>query len=218
MNKTCGLTREKLNAHPTWITDAGICIALKPDGARCNCPYSAHTSQQILTVVEELDSTIASPVSEIVANPLPEITLAVAEAYPYRTSRQYLELWRINMIGNDLDHVLKFDERRNIAWVKNVHTAERILVFSTVDVRVVKAYYLIFRLLNSNIHNTREYILQSNQDTINEFVLQTTPEAETAAATTKTRGGDGANLTQQHPPVEGEGGGGVGCQCQCTVM
>ena len=104
------------------------------------------------------------------------------------------------MIRNDSNHVLKFDERRNIAWVKNVHTTERVLVFSTSDVRVVKAYYLIFRLLNSNIHNTREYILQCNQDAINEFVLQATPEAETTAATT--RGGDGANLN---------------C-CQCTVM
>ena len=59
--------------------------------------------------VDDLDSTIASPVCEIVASPLPEITLAVAEAHPFRTSRQYLELWRRNMIENDSDHALKFD-------------------------------------------------------------------------------------------------------------
>jgi hypothetical protein len=123
--------------------------------------------------------------------PLPEITLAVAEAYPFRTSRQYLELWRINMIRNDEDHTLRFDERRSIAWAKNVHTGERVLVFSTSDVRVVKAYYLIFRLLNSNIHSTRDYILQSSQDAINEFVMQTTPDAAE---------------------------GGVGCRCQCNLM
>ena len=157
---------------------------------------------------------------EIVASSLPEITLAVAEAYPFRTSRQYLELWRRNMIGNDSDHALKFDERRSIAWVKNIHTSERVLVFSTSDVRVVKAYYLIFRLLNSNIHATRDYILQSSQDTINEFVLQTTPEAEAAA----TGHGAGANITQQPTATtavvggDDEGGGGVGCRCQCTVM
>lgn len=79
----------------------------------------------------ELDSSIASPVSEIAASSLPEITLAVVEAYPFRTSRQYLQLWRRNIIGNDSDHALKFDERMSIAWVKNVHTAERVLVFST---------------------------------------------------------------------------------------
>jgi hypothetical protein len=152
-------------------------------------------------------------VGEIVASPLPEITLAVAEAYSFRTSRQYLELWRRrNMIGNDSDHALKFDERRSIAWVKNIHTSERVLVFSTSDVRVVKAYYLIFRLLNSNIHATRDYILQSSQNTINEFVLQTTPEAEA-----------GANLTQQPTATTAvvggdDEGGGVGCRCQCTVM
>lgn len=168
----------------------------------------------------DLDSTIASPVGEIVASSLPEITLAVAEAYPFRTSRQYLELWRRNMIGNDSDHALKFDERRSIAWVKNIHTSERVLVFSTRDVRVVKAYYLIFRLLNSNIHATRDYILQSSQDTINEFVLQTTPEAEAAA----TGHGAGANLTQQPTATtavvggDDEEGGEVGCRCQCTVM
>eukprot|EP01035_Chromulina_nebulosa_P041870 gene41870-56705_t len=47
MNKTCGLNRGELDAHPTWITAIGICTALKPDGAQCNCPYSAHESQQI---------------------------------------------------------------------------------------------------------------------------------------------------------------------------
>ena len=140
-----------------------------------------------LLTVDELDSVIASPVSEML--PLPEITLAVAEAYPFRTSRQYLELWRINMIRNDEDHTLRFDERRSIAWVKNVHTEERVLVFSTSDVRVVKAYYLIFRLLNSNIHATRDYILQNSPDAINEFVMQTTPDAA----------------------VEG-------CRCQCNLM
>jgi hypothetical protein len=43
-NITCGLTQEKLDAHPTWITAEGRCIALKPDGTQCNCPYSAHLS------------------------------------------------------------------------------------------------------------------------------------------------------------------------------
>ena len=160
--------------------------------------------------------------SEIVASPLPEITLAVAEAYPFRTSRQYLELWRINMTRNDSDHTLKFDERRSIAWVKNVHTGERVFVFSTSDVRVVKAYYLIFRLLNSNINYTRNYIIDSNQDVINEFVMQTTPEAAAASGS----GGTEANLTQQPSitiaaAVDGEGEEGergVGCRCQCTVM
>ena len=157
---------------------------------------------------------------EIVASSLPEITLAVAEAYPFRTSRQYLELWRNNMIGNDSDHALKFDEPRSIAWVKNVHTLERVLVFSTSDVRVVKAYYLIFRLLNSDIHATRDYILQSSQNTINEFVLQTTPEAKAAA----TGHGAGANLTQQPTATtavvggDEEEEGGVGCRCLCIVM
>jgi hypothetical protein len=77
---------------------------------------------------------------------------------------------------------------------------------------VVKAYYLIYRLLNSNIHATRDYILQSSQNTINEFVLQTTPEAEA-----------GANLTQQPTATTAvvggdDEGGGVGCRCQCTMM
>ena len=49
MMNTCGLTQEKLDAHPTWITDVGICVALKPDGTKCNCPYSAHKSLQIPT-------------------------------------------------------------------------------------------------------------------------------------------------------------------------
>ena len=43
-NFTCGLTQEKLDAHPTWITVEGRCVALKPDGTQCNCPYSAHLS------------------------------------------------------------------------------------------------------------------------------------------------------------------------------
>ena len=76
-------------------------------------PKSLSSHFIFLLTEDELDSVIASPVSETV--PLPEITLAVAEAYPFRTSRQYLELWRINMIRNDPNHVLKFDERRSIA-------------------------------------------------------------------------------------------------------
>ena len=151
-----------------------------------------------LILSDYLDSTIASPVSELITTLLPDITLAVAEAYPFRTSRQYLELWRSNMIRNDSDHALKFDEPRGIAWVKNVHTSDRVFVFSTRDVRVVKAYYLIYRLLNSDILATRDHVLQSNQDAINEFALQTTPEAQVER-----------NLTQQPGAVEG----GVGCRC-----
>ena len=32
---TCGLTQEKLDNHPNWVTERGICIALKPDGTQC---------------------------------------------------------------------------------------------------------------------------------------------------------------------------------------
>ena len=49
---------------------------------------------------------------ELIETTLPEITLAVVEAYPFRTSRQYLELWCTHVIRNDLDHTLKFDETR----------------------------------------------------------------------------------------------------------
>ena len=41
---TCGLTQEKLDNHPNWVTERGICIALKPDGTECRRPYSAHLS------------------------------------------------------------------------------------------------------------------------------------------------------------------------------
>ncbi len=92
----------------------------------------------ILFFLDNLDSTIASPVGELIETPLPEITLAVVEAYPFRTSRQHLELWCTHVIRNDLDHTLKFDETRGIARVKNVHTLDRVIVFSTSDVRMVK--------------------------------------------------------------------------------
>jgi hypothetical protein len=45
-NITCGLTRAELDAHPTWITLEGSCVALRPDGTKCNCPYSAHFAPQ----------------------------------------------------------------------------------------------------------------------------------------------------------------------------
>eukprot|EP01036_Dinobryon_divergens_P036318 gene36318-47265_t len=41
----CGLSRCELDAHPTWMSNVGICNALKPDKTICNCPYSAHLSQ-----------------------------------------------------------------------------------------------------------------------------------------------------------------------------
>eukprot|EP01035_Chromulina_nebulosa_P033667 gene33667-45088_t len=41
----CGLTQSELDAHPTWMSDVGICNVLKPDGTICNFPYSAHPSQ-----------------------------------------------------------------------------------------------------------------------------------------------------------------------------
>ena len=43
-NTTCGLTRAELDAHPTWITAEGRCLALRPDGTQCKCTYSAHLS------------------------------------------------------------------------------------------------------------------------------------------------------------------------------
>ena len=109
----------------------------------------------ILFFLDNLDSTIASPVGELIEAPLSEITLAVVEAYRFRASRQYLELWCTHVIRNDLDHTLKFDETRGIARVKNVYTLDRVIVFSTSDVRVVKAYCFIYRLFNSDVHATR---------------------------------------------------------------
>ena len=47
-NITCGLTRAELDAHPTWITLEGSCVALRPDGTKCNCPYSAHFAPQAI--------------------------------------------------------------------------------------------------------------------------------------------------------------------------
>ena len=56
-NITCGLTQEKLDAHPTWITAEGRCVALKPDGTQCNCPYSAHLSTPAPTSGHQLQGT-----------------------------------------------------------------------------------------------------------------------------------------------------------------
>lgn len=41
----CGLSQEKLDAHPKWLTDDGCCKAKCPDGKTvCGDPYSKHVS------------------------------------------------------------------------------------------------------------------------------------------------------------------------------
>lgn len=124
--------------------------------------------------------TIATPVNEtMVITPLPQITLVISEPYQFRTVRDYLMLWRRYMNHHDSRNEVKYTESENIAQIRNKHTKTIVWQFTTTDVKAVKAYYLIYRLMENDVLKARSYVNDCNlrnDDYVNQLSHMMTPE------------------------------------------